>query len=375
MKEKVFLVLMVLTALLATACGGNAPGGAGVPASGSALQEVQSVEAEQPAAVETSTVEGTEVEGDEEPGSETEPGEGSVPLTGEVIEHQQFPVAFSMAPLQRVIDCNTGRRAVGGEEQIVAPDCDKWGLNRYERPYDASGETYLPGVDIVTAELGEDEEWIYARISMFMHGDMVPVLDGSYALEIDLDLDGRGDFLVLVDNPTAAGTADWSVSGVQVWQDANNDVGSRTAAVPDGDTGDGFETILFDAGLGEDSDLAWARVSPDEPNIVELSFKKSLLAGQKVFAWWVWASSVPSDPSAFDYNDSHGESVLAGLDSTCAWMFGQAPIDLPNICPVISVPSQAGQGGGNPDTCTPPPEGCPGYEYWIEELCACVYFN
>lgn len=305
-------------------------------------------------------------------------GEEEIPVTGAMIEHLVFPVVFQQASLQRVIDCNTGRRNASNADPLVAPDCDSWGLNRYERPVNERDE-YLPEVDIIMVELGQDSEWIYVKISLFMENTPVPDLTGSYALEIDLNLDARGDLLVLVNNPAAIGSEEWGVAGVQVWSDENQDVGAVTAVLPDDSQGgDGYETMLFDSGLGEDPDLAWARVNPEDPNVVELSFKKSILKGKTVFAWWALTSAGPFDLAGFDFNDSYGEEGFTGLDSTCAWMFGQAPINLPNICPTISVPAAEPKhsGGGSPDTCTEPPGGCPPGEYWYgEPWCACIRPN
>jgi len=372
MFKRTGLIIMLLVAgMLLAACGGGAA---------AEVENVQAAVEEQDAAVEeVAEVSESLVSEAEEPSTEeSEEGESAeeIPVTGAEIEHQVFPETFILASLQRVIDCNTGRRAANETDPIVAPECDEWNINRYERPLDSSGENYLPAVDILITELGQDSDWIYAQTSFFKSGDEAPVLSGSYALEIDLNLDARGDLLVLVNNPAAIEPGEWGVAGVQVWKDANDDVGSQTAVLADeAAAGDGFETMLFDSGMGDDPDLAWARISLDDPNIVELSFKKSLLEGHDVFSWWSWASAEQFDLTAFDYDDNYGEDGLTSLDNTCAWMFGQAPLDLPNMCQAIAPPEVDSSGKKSGDSCSPPPGGCPQWHIWIEALCACVEFN
>ncbi|MBN1266455.1 MAG: hypothetical protein JXA25_13245 [Anaerolineales bacterium] len=369
-KRRVLIISLLVLGILASACGGGTTGGAGSADAVQADTDIQEVDAVSAAAVEEEPAAEDTSEGSEESESAEE-----IPVTGAEIQHQVFPDTFMLASLQRVIDCNTGRRAANEADPIVAPECDQWDLNRYERPLD-NGDGYMAAVDILTTELGQDEDWLYAQISFFKLGEDAPVLNGSYALEIDLNLDARGDLIVLVNNPAAMEPGEWGVAGVQVWQDTNEDIGAQTAVLPDGGTaGDGFETLLFDAGKGEDPDLAWARVNPENPNVVELSFKKSLLGGQGVFAWWSWASAEPFDLAAFDYDDTYGEDGLTGLDNTCAWMFGQAPIEMPNICHAIVVPTaEPGRRGGG-DSCSPPPGGCPPQHIWIETECACILYN
>ena len=72
---------------------------------------------------------------------------------------------------------------------------DSFMLNLYERPFTAGTMDYLPHLDIVYAELGLSTPWIYVVI----HLEEAPPPDAvaTYGVEIDLDLDGRGDWLVM----------------------------------------------------------------------------------------------------------------------------------------------------------------------------------
>ena len=54
----------------------------------------------------------------------------------------------------------------------------------------------------------------------------------------------------------------WSTEGVQVFADCNHDTGGLSAELSDAPfDGDGYETKIFDSGIGDDPDLAWIRVN------------------------------------------------------------------------------------------------------------------
>ena len=103
-------------------------------------------------------------------------------------------------------------------------------------------DTYFPHLDIVDTFVFQDETWIYG--SIIIKGlDSNKSLPGKYAVELDLDRDGKGDWLIIASNPAST---DWSVDGVQAYQEANKDVGSVYAMLTDEKaTGDGFETTCF----------------------------------------------------------------------------------------------------------------------------------
>jgi len=59
--------------------------------------------------------------------------------------------------------------------------------------------------------------------------------------------------------------------------------------------------VIFNQGQGDDTDLAWARIDPQNPNTVDFAFKQSL-AGPS-FMWGVWADAGLKNPGKFNYND------------------------------------------------------------------------
>ncbi len=252
------------------------------------------------------------------------------------------------------------RRANGGEN---------FASNLFERPFNANTmDTYFPDLDILRAALQRDDTWLFLILRLAgtsPDGGM----SGAYGLEFDLDVDGRGDFLILA---TAPG-AEWSTNGVRVWTDNNNDVGGKTPAQADTQPGDGYETLLFDSGVGSDPDLAWGRISPSDPTVVQVAFKRSLIENDGVFTWGAWTERSVLTPGWYDYNDHftpedvgsplaeqtkyYPIKALAELDNTCRWGVGFTPSGSePGVCP-------------KPVTPTPPPPVGPG------TISGTVYYN
>lgn len=203
---------------------------------------------------------------------------------------------------------------------------------RLERPFNANTmDTYAPFVDITEASFyASDPQWFYATVTL-ADTDANKALTGKYGLELDLNQDGRGDILILIDHPAAA---EWSTDGVQVFKDGNGDVGGARAFVADssGASGDGYETVLFDKGQGNDPDLAWARVSAANPRSFDVAFKQSLLGGEKTYMVGVVAGT-ELDPALFDYVDhfTH-EQAGAALKSLTAYYPIKAVADMDNTC-------------------------------------------
>jgi hypothetical protein len=160
-------------------------------------------------------------------------------------------------------------------------------------------------------------------------------------MEMDLDLDSRGDLLVLVSEPGKGKRKEWSTQGVQIWADSNNDVGGHLPKIPE-DTvvADGYDTLLFDQGTGSDPNGAWARVFMTGSAYVELAFKSDYLEGDIDFKWWVWSGYEESSPDLFDFHDFYSQeetgatnqemnffpiNEVYALDSSCASMWGANP--------------------------------------------------
>ncbi|NQS90859.1 MAG: lipoprotein, partial [Chloroflexi bacterium] len=254
------------------------------------------------------------------------------PPTPEIV-HWEFPGEFSLSPLQRIYDCAMGVTIIPGQPIEISEDCDQWDRNYFERPVDEGVVEYFPQLDIVQSEFGQDDLWYYTRIHVFTEGIEELILDGVYALEIDLNLDARGDILISAAAPGSYPADEWHSNGVQVWVDTNDDVGGPTAVLVDPRyDGDGYETLLVDSGVGEDPDLAFVKIYSEEPGLIEFGFKAGLLKDTDKFEWWVWAMGQDIGSGKYDPVDFFPQDTLFALDNTCGWIFGSYPRDLPNIC-------------------------------------------
>lgn len=235
----------------------------------------------------------------------------------------------------------------------------------FERPFNANTmDTYFPYLDIVNLQGYRDDTWGYGTITL-SNTDKSGALPGQYALELDLNRDGRGDWLVLAQSVSST---DWSTQGVQVWHEPDTDIGGQFAMVADNKPQgtEGYEDLVFDEGNGELVDAAWARISPDDPKTVEISFKLATIGDPTAYAMGGWAGT-KLDPAMFDFNDymTHvqagsplpGYKVyplkdLAEIDNTCRLAIGFAPTGKePGLCATV-VRRQAE--GGSP--CVP--RGC-----------------
>lgn len=224
---------------------------------------------------------------------------------------------------------------------------DRFTFGQFERPFNSEKmDVYYPSLDIVDTIVYQDNEWVYGIIQLNSLEEAASI-SGKYALELDTDRDGRGDWLVLVASPAST---DWTVQGVQVYYDENDDVGNVSAMFTDEATdGNGFETLFFDQGRGADIETAWVRNSPANPNTVEISVKRETLEIPNSFMVNMWAGTSLLDPSHFDLNDfyTHEQAGAANpgyelfypiksvfeLDNTCRLAVGFQPTGTePGLC-------------------------------------------
>ncbi|NWF62938.1 MAG: hypothetical protein HXY38_01420 [Chloroflexi bacterium] len=225
---------------------------------------------------------------------------------------------------------------------------DRFTFGRFERPFNANSmDTYYAELDIVNTEVFQDDLWIYGRISIKELSATSST--AQYAVELDTNLNGKADWLVVADKPTST---EWSVTGVRVYQDANQDVGGEMPALTDDvkPNGDGFETLFFDQGSGENSDTAWVRISPTDANIVEFAMNRAALSNPNQYLINFWAGR-NIDPAIFDINDAftHEEAgaadagleyfypikAVSEIDNSCRMAVGFQPNGSePGICPV-----------------------------------------
>jgi hypothetical protein len=266
----------------------------------------------------------------------------SLPTLTTVPHHITRPDSYNGAGSYTIWDSDSSTTAALHRPQ----GGDYFGKSMYERPFSAnSQEIYYPQVDIINTAMLNARPWVYGSITLKGVNPESGGMDATYALEFDVDVDGRGDTLILVDAPS---NKDWSTDGVQVWYDSNKDIGHQTPAYADPpQTGDGYDQLVFDQGQGTDPDLAWARISDNNAGKVLFAFKPSLIQDSEGFLWSAWAEKGGLHPEWFDYNDhftydqagsplpgsEHPLKALAAMDNTCRWSIGFAPSSYePGLC-------------------------------------------
>ncbi len=246
-----------------------------------------------------------------------------------------------------------------------APYGDSYNINLFERPFTETVMNYLPALDITTFRLSQDEDWFYVSFDL-VGGDMNDAMGINYGVELDSNHDGFGEALVWAYPPY---TTSWLAETVRVYTDTNHDTGGLSAEKSDAVLpGDGYETIIFDRGQGNDKDLAWVRLDPNTAAAVQIAFKRSL-AG-KAFMWGVWADAGIRDPGKFNYNDRFTEEqagspekseqkyypikAISQVDNTCWLPVGFKPIgEEPHLCPSDEPPAPKHKPGPTPVSCAP----------------------
>ncbi len=296
----------------------------------------------------------------------TQPPSATDTVTAPPVLHQLMPSDTSPSgPLNYDVDSSgTGAQhhATGGES---------YDFNLFERPFTQSDMTYVPNLDITTFQLSTDGTWYYVFINLVGNNPDDPI-NIDYGVELNKSKDGFGDILAWAQPPY---TTTWTTNGVKVYTDPNHDTGGASPERSDANTttgapypGDGYETVIFNQGQGDDPDLAWTRIDPNDSSIVEFAFKTSLVGSS--FLWGVWADAGLKDPSKFNYNDrftfAQAGSPIAGnanypikaiyaVDNTCWAAYGFKPTgNEPHICPSNAPPPAPHKPPKTPGA-TPPP--------------------
>jgi hypothetical protein len=244
-------------------------------------------------------------------------------------------------------DLAAERRAIG----------DNFDVSLYERPFTSMEMEYQAHLDITRAELSVSSPWIY--ITIYLEGSPPIGSSAQYSVELDLDVDGRGDWLITGRAPSST---DWTTDHVYALKDGDHDVGGMIPLQADppipGRTG--YETGVFDQGVGPDPDAAWIRTHPAYGDRIQIAFKHALIGSDSHFLWGAWSDEIVQKPEWFDYNDhftlaeagsptlasnDYPIKALALVDNTCRWAFGFTPTGSePGIC-YVPTPTPTPQPG------------------------------
>jgi hypothetical protein len=278
--------------------------------------------------------------------AEVEEGKTAEPESGG--EGTVAPITHTLKPgepgkaVQTLVDFNS--QTFAGQKRT---DGDYYLNNLLERPFDAQ-MTYHGNVDLQKAEIFTDVNFYY--FTLYLAGLDPKVNDTVYAVELDTDIDGRGDYLLWVVNPK---TTTWETNNVALYADADGDVGGKTPLQSDApSSGTGYEKIVTSPQSMEDPDAIWSRKSPNNPNAVQIAVKIASINKPSSFMWGAWADGLLKSPNLFDYNDvftvqNAGTPLkddkfyplksVNTIDNTCRGLYGRAATGLePGLCSDIS---------------------------------------
>lgn len=209
-----------------------------------------------------------------------------------------------------------------------APYGDSYQINLFERPF-MQDMSYVADLDIASYNLNYDEKFYYVSIEL-VGTDPNNDIGIQYAVELDLDADGFGDYIVIARPPF---NVDWSTDNLQVVQDTNHDTSGLSAEKSDAPLpGNGYDTIIFDGGrgAGDDPDLAWVRINAGKYATVQFAFKRALAENR--FMYGVIADAGLRSIADLDYVDRFTEAeagspvknepfyplkALYGVDNVC----------------------------------------------------------
>ncbi|CAG0956244.1 hypothetical protein ANAEL_00358 [Anaerolineales bacterium] len=266
-----------------------------------------------------------------------------------------------------------------------APYGDSYNINRLERPF-LQDMTYVSDLDIARFSVSQDEAWFYVSIKLTGR-DPNNSLGINYGVEIDVDHDGFGDYIIWAHPPY---TTTWDTVNVRIFADKNHNTAGLSADKSDAPfDADGYETQIFNGGMGDaDPDMAWVRMNAGVEATIQFSFKKSWSGA--VFMLGVISDGDLKDVTKLDYVDRFKEEeagspvkdkayyplkALFAVDNTCQEAFGFKPLGYESkLCPKEPPPQQPRQPGEEPPTpvsCPPHPTCTGAWSVWHEDGCWC----
>ncbi len=267
---------------------------------------------------------------------------------------------------------------------------DSFRLGIMERPFTEKDMDYHPETDLTKLSLAKGSGFYYFTIEVFSGSEDGGFPSASYGIEFDTDVDGRGDILLWA---KGVDSGDWTVEKMSVLSDSNNNVGGSQPVLPDGNSGDGYDEVLFSNDKMDDPDAAWQRKEAGDK--IQLAVKTTLVDAPH-FMWKVWSDSAVADPTQFDYNDAYSESQagsptknsefypvgqLNRMDSTCWINYGyELSGNLLGGCDVIPPPPPPEEPPEEPPPEEPPCDcsgACMGHssDQFCCEYCGCSWFD
>lgn len=231
-------------------------------------------------------------------------------------------------------------------------NADNFDIDLLERPFTSQAMDYRDYLDLTRAELSLSQPWVY--VTLYLEGGAPQGTPVRYGVEVDLDIDGRGDWLITGLVPPSS---DWTTDGVRACRDSNNDVGGSTPIQSNAPNPalDGYDDCVFENGYGIGPDEAWIRRDPAHADRVQIAFMHSLIGSDGQFMWGGWADEGVKEPAWYDYNDhftpaeagspasessNYPLKALALVDNTCRWGYGFTPTGSePGVCYIPPTPT------------------------------------
>jgi hypothetical protein len=253
-------------------------------------------------------------------------------------------------------------------KNAYAVDGDNYANNQFERPFDKE-LAYRPDLDIHSATLTLDSQWFYVTIQLDGIQPDKNALIACYGVELDVNLDGRGEFVVWAQPPF---TASWSREDLTVYGTSTNMVGGTHPLLSDAPwKGETYDKIIFDGKASPDVNAAWVRVSPKDSKSLQIAFSPDIIQKPTRFLWNAWADDGIKDPTRFDYNDvftkkeagspykwdpDYPPKTVWAVDNTCRAPYGFKPTgNLPGQCELQATPGPTTKGPTATRTLLPPP--------------------
>lgn len=236
--------------------------------------------------------------------------------------------------------------SVGTAPENRAPYGDSYNISLFERPFTKEMK-YIPDLDIVSYNLSFDDKFYFVSIEL-VGSNPNNELSIQYTVELDLNADGFGDYIVVARPPH---NVEWTTDNVQVFQDTDRDTGGLSAERSDAPLpGNGYDTLIFDGGRGDgdDPDLAWVRINAGKYATIQFAFKVSWAGPRFMYGVMADASHF-KDIAEMDYvdrltineagspvrgNDDYPLKELFQLDNTCWETHGLVGSgEEPKLCP------------------------------------------
>lgn len=256
----------------------------------------------------------------------------------------------------------------GNRYWTVDPGADSYQNDFYERPtvqtfvnspshsvIDGTFATYeyFEYLDIVSAQAGFDDQYLYIAIDMFgldkSTTDGVDTLVGlveRYGFRISNDPDGRNGLLLTTDNPLNKLGTTFGQEGTFGYEDTDGDVGGRGLINGFGPSGrsvtksdnpyeesgpngsmNGYDSVVISDGKSESdgTSVLWARIDPNDETIVELAFDYSAFGFSKAdlgilpYLEFEAIKGGAKDPQNYLWNDKYTQSEAGSPNASSTY--------------------------------------------------------